>query len=456
VNVKRTAVALAITIASAGCQRYQPKPLDVAGYQSAWSARTPAHENVVLFAQRLAESGEPPPGEFNPADGLSLVEAEVVALVFNPELRSARARASVTAASAEFAGLWDDPVFSLDLLRIVESVPDPWILGTSLGFTIPLSGRLEVEKSRADAEHQVALALAAQLEWQTLGELRSIWLQWSSVKLQAEVLNELVDRLGRIAEMTDRLEQAGEIPRIESRLFRIELVTRTNDFQALEAGAEDLALQIKALLGMRPESEFAMEPMVSMTAPADATEEFMMQSNPALAVARAEYEVAERTLDREIRKQYPDLEIGPAYENEEDQSRIGFIGSLPIPLLNRNRQGIAEAQAQREAARIEFEAAFEQQVQELARARTEHRLREQLRAGLESSLIPLVEDQARDAQRMIELGELNTLIQLESMVRRAEAKLKLIEARQGEAQSANRIRSALGPPANQESQEAQP
>jgi cobalt-zinc-cadmium efflux system outer membrane protein len=444
---RRILLTAALPVAVAGCQGYQPKPLDLEAHRSVWAERSPGRDGVVAFAQQLAAQSQSP-SVYDPSDGLTLAEAEVVALVFNPELRLARARAAVAQASAQYAGLWEDPIFSLDVLRIIESVPEPWILGTSLGFTIPLSGRLDAEQDRAAAEYQTALARVAQNEWEVIVELRTTWLEWSSAKLQADVTMELVERLQHIVGIVERLEQVGEIPRLESRLFKIEAMARSTDARELQARATLLELAIKALLGLRPESPIAFEAILSLPSPEfpqDSREQLLERTNPVLAVARAEYEVAEQILRREIRKQYPDLDIGPAYENEEDQSRIGFTGSLPIPILNRNRGGIAEAQAEREARRAAFEAQYEQLVQQLARAQIDLEFRKQLTQDLEANLIPLVEDQVRDAQRMIELGEVNTLVQLESVVRRAEAKLKLVEARQAEALAANRVRMLIGP-----------
>jgi outer membrane protein TolC len=437
---------LAVSVSLAGCTRYEPKRLELDAHRAAWVQRDPASA-LSAFVEQLEASGEIPT-DYDPSDGLSLAEAEIVALVFNPELRVARTRAKVAEATAAHAGLWEDPVFELDLLRIIESVPEPWILGTSLGFTIPLSGRLGAEKAMAAAGYQAALARALQAEWELLFDLRNSWLEWSSVRLQAEVTLELVERLERIVSMVDRLEQAGEIPRLESRLFRIEAATRSNDARVLQARAAGLELTIKALLGLRPESPVIVQPQVSLpTLPTrtEMHEQSLERANPLLAVARAEYDVAEQALRREIRKQYPDLGLGPAYGNEDDQSRIGFSGSLPIPLLNRNKQGIAEAEAEREASRAMFEARYEQLIQQRAQAELELRFREELRQDLESTLIPLVEDQVDDAQRMIDLGELDTLVQLESVVRQAEAKLRVVEARQAEAVAANRVRMLLGP-----------
>jgi outer membrane protein, heavy metal efflux system len=431
---------------TAGCQRYERRPLDLEAHRAAWAQRDPAGQEIAAFAQRFSNGRADDAKPFDPLDGLSLAEAEVVALVFNPELRMARLRVSVAKASAQFAGLWEDPVFDLDVLRIVESVPEPWILATSLGFTIPLSGRLEAEKAKANAEFQAEIARAAQREWEIVNELRRAWTEWSATMLQAEVAAELENRLALIVSTTDRLEQVGELPLIESRLFQIEASNRASEARELSGQASQLELQIKAILGLRPESPVTLA--ISLDADANESESVeaeLEQRSASLKVVRAEYEVAEQNLRTEIRKQYPDLTIGPAYENEEDQSRIGIGGSFPIPLLNRNRQGIAEAEAERELARASYETQYEQAIHELAQARGELAYRRQLREDFEVRVIPLVEAQVENARRMLELGEVDTLVQLESLIRLSEAKLRIVEIRLGEALAANRVTAIAGP-----------
>jgi len=446
--VRYTIISLVAVATTAGCQQYQPKPLDLPNHRASWELRTPDVPEVAEFAQEMAETGrlaEP----FDVTDGIGLGEAEVLLLVFNPQLREARATAKVASANARFAGLWDDPVLSLDLMRILESVPDPWILGTSVGFTIPLSGRLEVEKARANAEEFAAIARVARSEWELVNELRTTWLEWSSAQLQAEVTQELVDQLGAVVDIVNRLEQAGERSLLEARLFRIEAATRAATQQRLTARALSLELAMKELLGLRPEIQLTLVPQLTLplVPPSPEDESRILEANPALLVARAEYAVAEHTLNREIRKQYPDLSLGPAYELEEGQSRIGFLGAFPIPVLNRNRRGIAEAEASREVSRAAAENVYESLVHQFARAAQSLELQRRLREHFESTVVPLVDEQVRDARRMLELGELDMLVLLESVVRQAEAKLEFVEAQQAEALATQRVGALLGPQA---------
>ena len=84
---------------AAACQRYAPSPLDLQAHHARLLSREPARPDVVEFALRIgtASTGRT---AYDPADGLSIPEAEVVALFFNPQLRLARERAKVPRAGA--------------------------------------------------------------------------------------------------------------------------------------------------------------------------------------------------------------------------------------------------------------------------------------------------------------------------------------------------------------------
>jgi hypothetical protein len=81
-----------------GCQSYAPKPPDLATYHAAWLERSPASAKVSAYAEQFARPTAAA-DESRSGDELSLAQAEMVALVFNPELRLARSRAGVTRAT---------------------------------------------------------------------------------------------------------------------------------------------------------------------------------------------------------------------------------------------------------------------------------------------------------------------------------------------------------------------
>ena len=81
--------------------------------------------------------------------------------------------------------------------------------------------------------------------------------------------------------------------------------------------------------------------------------------------ALAQYAAAEASLQLEIAKQYPDINIGPGYTYEETHSffTVGF--STTVPLFNRNRGPVAEAEAHRQESAAAF---LERQAQVIAKS----------------------------------------------------------------------------------------
>ncbi len=435
-----------------GCQTYERKPLDLDATRSAWLTRSPGDPSVREFAAALdrAEGGSQA-GGFNPTDGLSLAEAEAVVLVFNPDLRRARLEANVTRATAAHAGLWQDPVLGVDLERIVSGAggANPWVAGSTIGITIPISGRLEAEKARAGAEFAAELDRVAAKEWATRSALRELWVEWSAARVRAAVAEELIARLRDVASLADRQEQAGSMTRIDARLFRVELAGREADLIATTATVKELELQLRAMLGLAPETSITLVPTVTFaarTTSADELRPLLDSSNPELAAVRAEYEVAEQSLRAEVRKQYPDLTIGPGYGTDQGDNRVVLGLSLPIPLWNRNRQGVAQATAQREVARGRFEATYEHLASRLAIALTRFEAGKAQRELVESSVVPLADEQEADVRRVATLGRVDPLLLLESIKTQYAAKVRLLEAKAAESIGAVRLDELIGPP----------
>lgn len=442
-----------VALAAGGCQSYERRPLDMAGHRAAFLARTPESPEVRAFAESLATTSSVSSvgaAAFDPGDGITCEEAEVIALVFNADLRVARLRAGVTRASAENAGLWEDPTIGVDLTRIIESTPNPWKVFTSVGLTIPISGRLEIEKQRAGIEHAAELARLAQREWAVRMSVRRAWSEWSALDAQLAVTRDFLSRVDQVLAVVDTMERAGEMARTEARLFRIEKATKSADLAMLEARVREADLRLRQLMGMSPDAPLRLlasgvGPVRStLQAPADVADLHMR--SPAVLVAAAEYEAAEKTLELEVRKQYPDLHIGPGYGREDGQDQVLLGLSVPIPILNANRREIAEATAQREVARVGVETALEQAIAAVRSAEVKLAAATKRRSTLESEIVPLVDAQYADARQLARLGEVNTIVLLESLTRQQEAKVGLVEAVRDEAIAAVDLEELLGPP----------
>jgi outer membrane protein, heavy metal efflux system len=438
-----------VVLGAGGCASYEASPLDVEGTREAWLNRLPKGEDAGEYAKRLAEQeGRATEGAFDVADGLTLAEGEAVALVFNPELRVARLKINVARATAENVGLWEDPTLAVDLERILKSVDNPWIVGATVDITIPISGRLEVEKARAGKALASQVQRVAAQEWATRAAVRELWLGWSAQKEQLALEQELVKRLEDVGTLARKQEEAGSMSRIETRLFDVELEGVRAELIAREARVAEMEIELKFLLGLAPGAPVRLVPTVTYAGQGKGVSEDLKEMetrNQELAAVRAEYEVAEESLRLEVRKQYPDLTIGPGYKNEDGGSRVLFNVAMPLPLWNQNKLGVAEAGAQRDVAKGEFTAMYERLGAKLAMAQTRYEAGHKVRVAVEEKVVPLADEQEAKVREVAGLGRVDPLLILQAIKTQHEAKVRLVEAREAESLGAVRVAELVGP-----------
>ncbi|HYD01480.1 MAG TPA: TolC family protein [Phycisphaerales bacterium] len=441
----------ALLAAVSGCQSYEPRALDVDATRRAFTERDPGSESVRAFAHRLAqgEHGPQAPSGFDPTDGLTLAEAEPVALVFNRELRLARLELGVAAAAAEHASRWTDPVLGVDVERIVSGVPHPWVVLGSVGLTLPVSGRLAAEQARANAEHAAELGRVAAKEWATRSTLRELWIEWSAQAERSRIAASLIGRLGEFATLAARHEEAGILSRMDERLFRVELASAEAAAAEAKGRVRELELQLRDVMGLAPTAPVRLVESVAFSpriTDAAALQAAIESDNPELNAVRRAYAAAEESLRAEVRSQYPDLEIGPGYGTDEGDERVLLGVRLPLPLWNANRGGIARAQAQRDAARARFEGTYERLLSQQAVALNRLNAARELREAVEGRLLPLADEQETDARRVVELGRVDPLMLLNALRSQQETKGLLLNARAAESIGAVRLDELLGPP----------
>lgn len=413
----RHKVLLLLPLLVAGCASYERRPL--------------AREE---FTRQLADQN---PASALPTDsqtrpfgdaGVTLAEARIVALFHNPAARAARMKAQVPVLSAAKAGLWDDPELSFDGLRILQSVDKPWIIGSSLAFTLPLSGRLNVEKAKAKAEGRAALVEAWGVEQEILGKLETEWADCAAARRALEAGKLAQRELSEVVAITRRLEEAGELISAEAVAFRVAESRAFLETERLARNVSESEAGIMATLGLLPGTPLllnvAEEPVQVAAIPG---RKDLLDRNPSVALREAEYEVAEESLRLEVRRQYPDLTIGPAYGNEDGDSRVGLGFSVPLPVLNGNKRSIVESTARRDAARSAWEESVHTAITELSRLEARLAAVEERRAQLKTGVVALSESQLSAARRLADQGEVNALLLLEALRTRQEVILQQIE-----------------------------
>lgn len=476
-----------------GCRAYERRELDLNEYAKFWGGADLEVESVAEFSQWLVSAGGGDEEQtFDFSDGFSWWEVEWFALVLNPDVRMARARAKVPLVGSREAGWWPDPSLEVEVLRFanrgrdsdfglergsfdgvnagvlsglangLETTPpgyrrsagdfvdDPWIVNASVRLTIPISGRLAAEKELRWREYESAHRRIVVEEWALITRVRRAWFEWSAAAQRLKLTHAYLDQLQAIAGMTDQLAAVGEMKPTDSRVLSIELRRRRAALLGLEGDEERKRFELLALMGFRPSAPIRFKP--SMTVPwgqdelePDDGQSKLIDRHPRIRLAAAAYEVADEAYRLEIRKQYPDLDLGPSFSLEEGFSRAGLGLGLPLPAWNRNRQGVAEAFEAREAARVEAEAVVQSVIGEWVRLRVDLDHASRRRAALFEEVVPVVDEQVADTRTLLDLGEVNVLLLRDALVASLETKLDLLDAELDRAVAAGTLVQMLDP-----------
>lgn len=440
---------VAIVIIVGGCTSYERQPLDIDATRQALLTRSANDESVRALADALTQrEGRTSP--YDVADGLSLDEAEAFALVYNPALRVARLEAGVAKAGAEHAALWDDPSLAADFERILSDTGgvSRWVQGVGVGLTIPISGRLNAARDRANAESAAAWDQVAAQEWGVRTHLRETWIEWSAARLKVEVAASMVERVRLVNEIAQKQEAAGSMSRIEARLLRSDLASREVALVLARSEATALEHEVRAIIGLHASAPVELVPTVVVRMEWRVESDLLKvlgERNLDLASSRAMYEVAEHTLREETRKQYPDITLSPGIGSDQGDDRVSLGISLALPIWNRNQRGVAEAIAARDAAQARFDATYEGLASQLSLAQASLDSAAAVRQLVESSVVPLAEEQEADIRRVAELGRLEPLMLLASLQSLHEARVRAIEARATESIAMVHIDALLGP-----------
>ncbi len=328
--MKKIASIAAALIAAAGCRSFKPAPID-------WEAEA---RGGVTNEVRIASADD----------------AATLALAGNRDLNAMRLKAANSSKAARESGWWEDPEFDMDLMRIVNPSAHPFLGGASVAFTIPLSGAAAIA---AKAEELYAEADAAEIlavERDVSVEARLAAIRLAALRRRADMLAAYDGdaRIVRARENVEKLHDAGEASASDRAGMLRQKHARHHALMETEREIAEAEIAFLKLAGLRPGTKvaIALAAEEKPAAPSAKDDPLELVRHPKVAAALARLSGAEESLRAEIRKQYPDLKLGPAYANEEGLDRFGLVAGVTVPLWNRNRRGIAGAEGEREECRL--------------------------------------------------------------------------------------------------------
>lgn len=393
----------------AGCVHYHAQPIDPARTVQVLTTRRLDDPGLAAFVQANAE---PRPDTWPPR-AWDLRALTLAAFYFHPDLDVARARWSVAQAGRVTAGERPNPsVTGGPGYDTTTKTPSPWI--PFVGFDIPI-------ETAGKRGHRIAVA--AQLsEAARLDVASAAW------QVRSRVRTALVDLWAASEERTLREEEqslhqdnvrllklqweAGAISAFELTQARLaadasRLALRDAERRSAEARvrlAEAVGVSVEALDGVSLSFD-GLDTAPPEASLAEARSRALLSRTDILS-ALAAYAATQGALQLEIAKQYPDIHLGPAYQYDQGDNKWTLGIGLTLPIFNRNRGPIAEAEARRAEAAATFDALQARVLSQIDQALAGYRGARKQESDAEELLANLRKEETT-GQAMFDLGEIS-------------------------------------------------
>ena len=407
-----------------GCVRYVPRPIDPPALEQSYRARSLADPNLESFFNTTSTVTAP----VWPPQSLDLEGLTILALYFSPDLDQARTRLAAADAAIITAGVRTNPAVS-GAAGYSDSEESPYAFKLGVDIPFETAGKRKYRVQRAQQLSNAARFSLGETAWGVRSRLR------------AALADHLISNLDLEQRIAETLVREEVVAIYQRRLEVGEVAT-----PIVSAARTDLArvqIEVEQLRGRLAETRAAIAGVVGLPNPALDPVQFALfnlekpPSEQALNIASvqklgllnrldiqrflAEYEAAETDLQLQVARQYPDISLGPGYSFGEGANSYTIGPGLRLPLFDRNKGPIAEAEARRAAAGAQFLRAQATAIDEMERALADYRsaLRELQQA---ETTLDLIRGREQSTQRQLDAGEADrlalVLVRLESAVAR--------------------------------------
>lgn len=424
-------VAVAVPCLVGGCTHYVAKPVvpetTLATFEARGADDGRLRQHVITLFPTLADDW--PPTVWDRAQLFAL------AVAANPQLAVSRAEVAASVAQRANAGLLADPDLSLQT-EYARREEKPWLYGLGLSIPLPSGARRDLDRRIADADVDVARAQMLNQIWQVRSDLVHALSDLEFATRERALLDRLQQMQQRRVDSTAARVSAGEEAPAESLTAREALLRA----QTARAEADRAMTRAQATLAQTlglPASTVAQltHAWTDWGAPPVIDEATLMQRREQALLARADlaaavatYAGSERRLQRALAKQYPTFVLSPGYYWDHGIAKWPLSLAFALPLFNRNRGEIAEADAARDVAGAKLLADQARIHGEIDAARSGEAIAAQNLAAAETQAGNATEQQRR--QRLaLDLGAIDQVESLATDIVAGEASLDALRRR---------------------------
>lgn len=431
-----------LLLGALGCSTPEPALLDPQKSEAEFRGRTLRDPGLARFVQ--ANRGNTPLAF--PPERWDLETLTLVAFYFHPDLDLARVRLTQARAGMVTAGMWPNPVASVELTKVTHVEPGltPWIYGANLSFPIDTLWKRGYKVEEAERTSEVAALALAEAGWRVRSRVRAALAQYLLSVRDLELRKDEEAARGKVVAGLERKLALGDIFRIDVDVAQGDLLGARLQIHTGEGKVAEARSALAASLGLPASAlreisvgwpELASPPSpAALGAEAEAAPG--IQGRLDLRGLLAEYQAAVAGLHRELAARYPDVSLGPGYTYDQGQKKFSLGLQFTIPILNQNDGPIAEAEARCKEVAARFAVA---QAAAIAEVETALERYQAALAELDEARksIDLLSTRERAARRAVELGDLEVTAVVG-------IRLEIVKAEESRLESLHHAEDALG------------
>ncbi len=337
----------------------------------------------------------------------------LVAVYYHPDIALARAEADEAAAAVTTAARRPNPVFSFSPKfasnRVTSSA---WILPFATSIPIETSGKRSIRTAQALSLVEAARWRVSAQAWTSRSQIRAAMLDLYAARENARLLEAEQTYHQEALTRLSAQREAGDISSLEITQIKLainrSLLARQDAHRNMATAQTRLASHVGIPLSALSSATLDFSSFANLPDPGTHSGQRKALTRRAdLMALLADYAAAEASLRLEIAKQYPDLNLSPGYDYNQDQNRWQLGLSFELP-LNRNHGAITQAEAKRKTASARFLAKQNTIREELDTALASYRASRE-KAMTAMRLVQTAEEVKRLTQGRVDAGESSAL-----------------------------------------------
>lgn len=351
-----------------------------------------------------------------PLAELNLDTLTNVAFYFHPDLDTARARIATSEAAVITASTKPNPTVS-GSAGYTDAGPSPFVLRFGLDWPIETAGKRGYRTARANHLTEAARISLGETAWQVRSRVRSALLEHLLASRELELLRQEIAIRGEAVGIYEKRLAVGEGSRPEVDPSRTALTLLQVSMQRAIGAEKETRAALEASVGLAPGALEGVglawssldQPPAGERVPIRNVQRAGLLNRLDIQRLLAEYAASESALQLEAARQYPDIRIAPGYSFGDGNNSYFMGPTFVLPLRDRSKGTIAEAEARRADIAARFLAQQVAVIDQTERALIRYRAAWSEFREADSVLKKLLEDREQRIQRQLQAGEADRL-----------------------------------------------